>query len=156
MRLLDGYFSITLATSILVSVAVSLAHPRLRGISSFAAGVLLISVILLPLVDIIKGFDIDKALGDIKFTIELDGASDDAIELAFEKGIAQYVAEEYGVSEDDVQVFVDGFDMSELVARRIYVTLSGRAALLDFRSIERLLADEFTRGGECEVTVKIG
>ena len=82
--------------------------------------------------------------------------SDSAIELAFEDGIAEYIADEYGVSRDNVAVFVDGFDMGSLTAERIYVTLSGRAALIDCKSVEKRLCDEFTRGGECEVTLKLG
>ena len=154
--MLSGYFSATLTTCIFIAVLLNLAHPRLKSASVFGAGILLVCVIMLPLVDIISDFDINDSLDKLINDMQYEQMGDDAIELAFERGIAEYVADEYGVSPDNVAVCVDGFDMGALTAERIYVTLSGRAALLDYKSIEDRLADEFTRGGECEVTLKIG
>ena len=154
--MLSGYFSATLTTCIFIAVLLALAHPRLKSVSVFGAGILLVCVIMLPLVDIISDFDINDSLEGLINDMQYEGMSDDAIEIAFERGIAKYVADEYGVSPDNVAVYVDGFDMGALTAERIYVTLSGRAALLDYKSIEERLADEFTRGGECEVTLRIG
>ena len=71
--------------------------------------------------------------------MDYDGATDSSIELAFENGIAEYIAEEYAVDTSAVLVNVDGFDMASLRAERIYVTLSGEAILLDYKKIEKEL-----------------
>jgi hypothetical protein len=41
-------------------------------------------------------------------------------------------------------------------AERIYITLSGKAALADYKRIEKEVGKEFTKSGECEVSVKLG
>ena len=154
--MLSGYFSAALTVSVFIAVALSLAHPRLKSVSVFGAGILTVCAIILPLVDIIVDFDVNNSLDGLINDMQYGDMSDSAIELAFEDGIAEYIADEYGVSRDNVAVFVDGFDMGSLTAERIYVTLSGRAALIDCKSVEKRLCDEFTRGGECEVTLKLG
>jgi hypothetical protein len=111
---------------------------------------------MLPLVDIIRDFDAndfyDKILDDVEFT----GATDSSIELAFEEGIADYVSGRWGIDRDYVRVSVDGFDMESLTAERIYVTLSGKGLLVDYKRIEEALVPEFTRDGECEVSLDLG
>jgi hypothetical protein len=154
--LLNGYFSTAITACVFISVALGLAHPRMRSVTALGAGVLIICVILLPLVDIFSDFDINSTLDGLVNDMKYEDMSDDAIELAFEQGIAEAVAERYGTDRAHVSVAVDGFDMSALTAERIYVTLSGKAALLDYKSIEAWLVDEFTNGGECEVRIRLG
>ena len=116
---------------------------------------LFICAILLPIVDIIKDngliLDADDYIGEIE-----EYQSDTAVKWAFEDGICEYIASEYRVDRSEVTVTADGFDLSTLRAQRIYVTLSGRAALLDYKEIESEIALKFTGGGECEVSVKVG
>ena len=154
--MLNGYFSTALAACVFISVALGLAHPRMRSATALGAGVLIICVVLLPLVDIFSDFDINSTLDGLVNDMKYEDMSDGAIELAFEQGIAEAVAERYGTDRAHVSVAVDGFDMSALTAERIYVTLSGKAALLDYKSIEAWLVDEFTSGGECEVRIRLG
>jgi hypothetical protein len=139
-----------------LAVAQGVAHPRFASITNFGAGVLVICAIMLPLVDIIRDFDAndfyDKILDDVEFT----GATDSSIELAFEEGIADYVSGRWGIDRDYVRVSVDGFDMESLTAERIYVTLSGKGLLVDYKRIEEALVPEFTRDGECEVSLDLG
>jgi hypothetical protein len=111
---------------------------------------------MLPLVDIIRDFDIDDSFEKMLDEFELDGMTDSAIEDAFEDGIAQYVSDRWGVDRECIVVNVDGFDMESLTAQRIYVTLAGMGALVDYKRIEEALIEKFTRDGECEVSLKIG
>ena len=154
--MLNSYFSVIMTLCLFLAVAQSVAHPRFATVTNLGAGVLVICAIMLPLVDIIRDFDVndfyDKLLEDIEYT----DATDSSIELAFEEGIADYVSQEWGVDKEDVSVRADGFDMESLTAERIYVTLSRKGLLLDYKRIEEKLALEFTRGGDCEVSLDLG
>ena len=153
--MLREYFSEIIILMTFAAILLGIAHPKLKGATSYGIGFLIICVILLPLVDIIRDFDVNSLFDDAFGDIDYD-ATDSAIELAFEDGVAEYVAGEYGVLRECVSVNADGFDVSSLTAKRIYVTLSGSAALLDYKRIESDLEKEFTKGGECEVSLKIG
>ena len=154
--MLKVYFRDVMYLSAFIVLAVGISHPRLKRSTSFGAGVLLICVIMLPLVDIISEFDIDSALDGIIGDMDVDGMTDDALELAFEDGIEQYISEKYKVDKSCVIVFADGFDIESIRADRIYVSLSGRASFLDYKKIEEDIALNFTKEGECEVSLKIG
>ena len=154
--MLKEYFAGVLALCALVSVALGVAHPRLKKVVSFAAGILIISAIMLPLIDIIHSLGSDNVLGEILEGVDFEDKGDNAIEMAFEKGLAEHVALKYGVDVECVDVMVDGFDIECLRAERIYVTLTGKAALIDYKRLEAELSENFTLGGECEVSLNIG
>lgn len=153
--MLREYFKETLTLCVFISVALGVAHPRLKKTVSFSAGILIICSIMLPIVDILCSFDADKTFDKILADMDYDGATDNSIELAFENGIAEYIAEEYAVDTSAVLVNVDGFDMASLRAERIYVTLSGEAILLDYKKIEKEICEMFTKMGECEVSINV-
>ena len=153
--MLKGYFEGILTLAAFIALALGVSHPKLRRATEFGAGVLISCAILLPLVDIIKEFNVNFDINSYVENIESE-VTDDMIELAFEEGIAEYLATEYGVDRSLILVMADGFDMGKLKAERIYVTLEGEAALLDYKKIEEKVAREFTDGGECEVSLRIG
>jgi hypothetical protein len=111
---------------------------------------------MLPIVDIFKDFDSDYYINELIEDVEYNAYTDDMVELAFESGISKYVADKYGVEENDVYVMADGFDIESMTATRIYVTLSARAALIDYKKVEEDIKNNFTNGGECEVSLRIG
>ena len=154
--MLREYFIGVFSLGIFIAVALGVSHLKLKGSVTFGAGILLISAILLPLVDIIKDNSIDNMLNNMMHEIEYEGKTDDVIELAFEEGVAEYIAEKYSVSGECVSVNADGFSLEKLKAQRIYVNLSIKAATVDYKRIEREIAEEFTLGGECEVSICIG
>lgn len=154
--MLSSYFSGVMTLCLFLAVGLGVAHPRFKSATNLGAGVLLICAIMLPLVDIIRDFDIDNSFEKMLEDIEYSGMTDSAIELAFEDGIAEYVSDRWGVDRDSIIVNVDGFDMESLSAERIYVTLGGKGVLVDYKRIEEALTEEFTRGGECEVSLNIG
>ena len=154
--LLKEYFIGVLSLGVLIAIALGVSHPRLKSSVTFGAGILIISAIMLPLVDIIKDIDIENSLDKLLNQYEYEGKTDDAIEAAFEDGVAEYIADRYGVDVSSVTVMADEFRLDDISADRIYVSLSGKAALLDYKKIEREIAAEFTKGGECEVSISIG
>ena len=154
--MLKEYFEGILLLVAFVALALGVAHPKLRNATSFSAGVLIICAILLPIVDIIRDIDKKYSIDDLLYDMEYADATDDAIELAFEEGISVYIADKYGVNKGDVLVMADGFDIGSMKAERIYITLSSKASLLNYKKIEEEIEKEFTQGGECEVSLKIG
>ena len=88
--MLKEYFIGVITLTLFVAVAFGVSHPRLRNAVSFGGGVLLVCGILLPIVDILQNFDVDKSLDDIFDGIDFD-ATDSAIELAFENGVAEHI-----------------------------------------------------------------
>ena len=153
--MLREYFLALVYISVFVSVALSLAHPSFRSVTSLGAGALLICATLLPLVDIIGDFEAGDPLSGVMDSIDSE-ATDSAIELAFEQAVAEHIADSYGVSADCIRVRADGFDIGSLSAERIYVTLSGEALLIDFIRLEEEVGATFASGGECEVSVSLG
>ena len=153
--MLKEYFIGVITLTLFVAVAFGVSHPRLRNAVSFGGGVLLVCGILLPIVDILQNFDVDKSLDDIFDGIDFD-ATDSAIELAFENGVAEHIANSYGIPCECVSVRADGFDIASLTAERIYVTLSGKGTLLDYKRIEKEVGAEFAPRGYCEVYISFG
>lgn len=153
--MLKVYFTDVMYLSAFIVLAVGISHPRLKRSTNFGAGVLLICIIMLPLVDIIKDIDV-KIDTDSYFESGDTELSDEALEVAFEEGIREYIAQEYRVDKELITVMADGFELESMRAERIYVTLTGKAATLDYKRIESDLEKEFTKRGECEVSLKIG
>lgn len=154
--MLKEYFIGLLWLVAFISLALGVVHPKLKSATGFCAGILLICSIMLPIVDIFKDFDSDYYINELIEDVEYNAYTDDMVELAFESGISKYVADKYGVEENDVYVMADGFDIESMTATRIYVTLSARAALIDYKKVEEDIKNNFTNGGECEVSLKIG
>ena len=153
--MLREHFLASVSISAFVALALGVSHPRLRSVTVFSSGIIVICAVLLPLVGILQELKDEYTIDDLMNGISFD-ASDSAIELAFEDGISDYVATRYGVPSECVFVRADGFDISTLTAERIYVTLSGKGCFIDVKRLETEVANEFTRGGECEVMISLG
>lgn len=153
--MLDGYFIGTLTVILFAAVLLWVAHTSLKGVTALGMGAVIICAVLLPLVDIIRDIDVEDALENIFDGIDYD-ATDSAIELAFEDAVAQYIADEYGVSADCVNVRADGFDIATLTAQRVYITLTGEGVTVDYKRMEEEVISRFTAGGECEVSISFG
>ena len=154
--MLKEYIQTVISVAIIVSVALSLSHPKLRGAAGFGAGILIICIIMLPLVDIINNFSIEDGWDGFLDDYIYENMTDDAIELAFECGIEEYISEKYAIDRDLINVNADGFNLENMRCERVYVTLRGKAALADYKKIQTEIEQEFTVGGECEVSVIIG
>ena len=154
--MVSEYFESLLVLCTFVALSLGVSHTKFRGVTGFGAGVIMTCAVLVPLVGILCDIDTDSILKD--FDIDIDGEylTDDMIETAFESGIAEYVSSKYGVDKDCVIVMADGFDMENMRAERIYITLCGPAIWLDYKKIENEISGEFTSGGICEVSLEIG
>lgn len=135
---------------VLAGMLISLSHIKTKQSVSFAIGVLIVSAIMLPLVDILRSNEPIFPEVDVSGNVEINDAS---IEVAYVDGIEKYVADRLGVPLTDVEVRIDGFDISTMLAERIYVTLSGDAIYCDYRALREEIGREFTKEGRCEVRI---
>ena len=153
--MLKTYCTDVLGVATFLAIGSAVAHQRFKTVTGFGVGIVMICVIFLPLVDIFADFDIYKEMESLIGDVEYD-VTDSAVEMAFEEGIREYVASEYSVCAECVGVTADGFDLEIMRAERIYVTLSGKGIYLDYKRIETDVSEKFTKGGECEVSLKLG
>ena len=119
-----------------------------------AAGVILIYTVCMPLGDFLADFSPGELSVDVSAEVEV--GSSEFFEVAkdsFEKGVKNYVSEQFRLASDEVYVSAAGFDYEKMTAERIFVVLSGRAALADCARIRQTVEDAGL--GECEVNIKI-
>ena len=152
--MLREYVILSVKLILFVGIAVNIAHPRQEKTMRIALGMMMISAIMLPLVDIFdeNNFKIDIESSSVDSVYEIN---DSAIKRAFEEGIERYICSEYSLQQGEVAVMSDGFDISSMTAERIYVTLSGSAIYINYRSLEAEISEEFAGGGVCEVELDI-
>ena len=92
---------------------------------------------------------------DVEYDSSIIGEGYEAVaEEAFSRGVASAVADEFSLDEKNLRVELYGFDFENMKAERIRVILSGRAALADYKGIEK-----YVNGldiGVCECEIEIG
>ena len=74
-------------------------------------------------------------------------------EKAFSEGIKRLLLEKYGIKKEESEVVLLNFDFETMRAEKINITLLGKGAISDFRSIENYV--EQMELGECEVKIRI-
>lgn len=134
-------------------ICLSLSHGSGR-VQSLAVGIITLWVILSPLSDVIMHFDPDGWLDSTDFPEYESGEMDHIIEDAFADGLARAVAEKFSLDSGDIRIKLYGFDKNEMNAEKIMIILSGRAALADYKAVEKYV-DEMEIG-ECNVEIEIG
>ena len=120
----------------------------------FALGVILIYTVLMPVTEL---FGEGELVFDGEYEFNPEDYTKDYEEVAKEafcQGIKMAVCEKYSLSEGEVSLSTVGFSFNEMRAARIRITLSGAAALSDYKSIERYVCA--MGRGECEVKIEIG
>lgn len=143
--------SVFLATAA-VGVCTQLLHPRGRGgVSGFAFGVLLASVIVsavprLPELD----FKPEELIPEQGQTGDYYYAARDAVCY----GVCEAVCGKMGFSAEDVSVELINFDFENMRCDTVVVTLRGAAALGDRVGVEKFVND--MEIGRCRVDVSIG
>ena len=136
---------ITLA--IIFDVLELFSAERYKGLTRAAMSLILVMAILSPLPSLIE-----KIGGELDFS-EIEGSGEDIRLSAFGDGIREYISSEFDLDSDEVAVEIVGFDKEEMKCEKILITLSGRAALADYKRVERLI-DELGLG-EAEVKIEI-
>ena len=152
------YLFAILTVSVSCAVVSYLSYPSaLTDAAKRGLSIILILAIVSPLPALIEGIA-DFSLSDFEsvnsgFEAGQQGY-EKAMEDAFSLGIGRLVAEKFSLNEDDISVRVKNFNAESMEAERIYITLSGLAALSDAKRIEDYV---FREGlGDCEVNVLIG
>jgi hypothetical protein len=136
---------ITLA--IIFDVLELFSAERYKGLTRAAMSLILVMAILSPLPSLVE-----KIGGELDFS-EIEGSGEDIRLSAFGDGIREYISSEFDLDSDEVAVEIVGFDKEEMKCEKILITLSGRAALADYKRVERLI-DELGLG-EAEVKIEI-
>ncbi len=134
-----------------------LSHLSYRGRgdpSRLALAIVMLYVVISPLATMTDKLDFDSI-----FEVEYDssiigGGYEGVAEDAFCDGIVSAVANEFSLSENDLRVEVRGFDFEKMKADKIRVILSGRAALADYKGIEKYINGLSI--GVCECEIEIG
>lgn len=134
-------------------VCLSLSHGSGR-VQSLAIGIITLFVILSPLSDMVSHFDPDGWLDSSDFPEYETGEMDYIIEDAFAEGLSRAVAEKFSLDSEDIRVRLYGFNKNEMSAEKIMIILSGRAALADYKAVEKYVRE--MEVGECSVEIEIG
>ena len=128
----------------------------------FAVSVLLIYTSMLPILTFVSRL---ADGGELSF---IDGIRQEAennlpdteqeyiavSEEAIKKGISKLIFTEYGVAEENVKIYIYGFDFEKMRAENIKIILRSAGALADYRSIEAYVNSLGI--GECEVNIEFG
>ncbi len=123
-----------------------------------ALGIILLSSLVSPLVSALDGlssFDIDSLFNKYGDDIAIeDSLYYKTAEEAFCVGIERLLDEELGIEGEDIEVYTEGFDMTEMRAEKITIILSGKGAYADYRKIESRISSLGL--GKCEVKLEFG
>ena len=127
----------------------------------FAVSVLLIYTVATPILSFVLDFSEGGAL---EFIEEIKEKTDEELstnneylkvtEEALKDGISKLIFTEYGVSEENIEVYIFNFDFEKMRAGKINVVLSGKGALADTRGMEEYLNK--LNIGKCEVKIRLG
>ena len=141
------YLLSTITLAIIFDILELFSAERYKGLTRAAMSLILVMAILSPLPSLVE-----KIGGELDFS-EIEGSGEDIRLSAFGDGIREYISSEFDLDSDEVAVEIVGFDKEEMKCEKILITLSGRAALADYKRVERLI-DELGLG-EAEVKIEI-
>ncbi len=142
------YLLLIIVLAAVLDLLLHFSNEKFKDISQGALGLILILAILLPLPGIYK-----KISGELQFSSPEISEGDDICLSAFEEGIAQYLSDRWGLKREDVEVEAVGFLREEMRAEKILISLHGKAALSDYKRIEKELSELGL--GEVEVKIEI-
>lgn len=138
---------------LVVGICLTISYGQGKA-QSLALGIITLWVILSPLGDMIKHFDPNSFGQSIDVPEFSDGEIDVVIEDAFADGICLAIADKFSLDRDEIRVRLYGFEKSKMCAEEIMVILSGRAALSDYKAVEKYI--NAMEVGECRVEIEIG
>ncbi len=142
------YLLSVITLAILLDILELFSAERYKGLTRSAMSLILVMAILSPLPSLVE-----KMKGELDFSgIEESGGEDIRL-LAFGEGIREYISSELDLNPDEVAIEIIGFDKEEMRCEKILITLSGRAALTDYKRAEKLV--DGLGLGEAEVKIEI-
>ena len=148
------FLSTVFIISILSGILESLTHQSAKNSTRALIGIVTFFLLLNPIRETFLGVDLSDitlpTLPDSEISEEYSGY----VREAFESGIAMAVADRFGLDESNIRVKVTGFDSQMMRAESIRISLSGVAALSDYRAIRDYINN--MKIGECTVETDIG
>ena len=148
------FLSTVFIISILSGILESLTHQSVKNSTRDLIGIVTFFLLLNPIRETFFGVDFSDmtlpTLPDSEISEEYSGY----VREAFESGIAMAVADRFGLDESNIRVKVTGFDGQMMRAESIRISLSGVAALSDYRAIRDYINN--MKIGECTVETDIG
>lgn len=118
-------------------------------------GIVTLYIIISPLADGLSDFDVDRWLESLRGEgVEVSPEYEEVLEQSFSEGLKNAVAEKFSLKRDNIRVSLSGFDVEKMRAERIRISLSGAAALADYKAVEKYINGLDV--GECELEIEIG
>ena len=154
MEHFSNYLVLALSVGLLTSVFSLLSHTAYKAETNMALGILSLALLILPVFGLV-GSGISFPEFD-SVPAAIGGDFGEALLEPFSQGIERYIAEEFSVSREDVTVSVYGLLPEKMRAERITVTLRGSGVLIDTAALRRIVAENFTDMGDCEVKLEFG
>ena len=125
------------------------------GAEKMALGIITLYLIIAPIVIEVGNIDLDGLFDKITTPdYETNGGYAEIAEDAFAEGIVKAVAEEFSLDKSNIRVRLYDFDFDKMQAKNIVVILSGRAAMADYRAVDRYVNQ--LEIGVCKVEIEIG
>ena len=112
-----------------------LSAERYKALTRAAVSLSLIMAIITPLPSLIGNIR-----GELDFSVGDAMEGEDIRLVSFEVGISRYIASEFDLSAEEVLVEAINFDPEEMRAEKILITLTGRAALANYKNIEKTVS----------------
>ena len=112
-----------------------LSAERYKALTRAAVSLILIMAIITPLPSLIGNIR-----GELDFSVGDAMEGEDIRLVSFEVGISRYIASEFDLSAEEVLVEAINFDPEEMRAEKILITLTGRAALANYKNIEKTVS----------------
>ena len=152
----DYFLTVVLAAAV-IGILDFLSYPsKVKDAARIFTSVVLVHALLSPI--LVFAGEINDGMPSFDFDLstetELDGTYENVAKEAFEKGICKLLYTEYGLEEQSVEIYAEGFKLIDMRADRISVILSGKGALADHRGIEEYL--DGLGLGDFEVRIRIG
>ncbi len=123
-----------------------------------AIGIIILSTLISPVLSLfnsVSSLDIDKLFDVSREDISIeDSLYYKTAEENFALGIEGLLREELGLSSDEIDVHLEGFDMTMMRAEKITIILSGKGVYADYRRVVETIKTE--KLGECEVKLEFG
>ena len=151
------FFIMIVTVSVVIGIFNFISYPgQNEKVSRAAMAVLLLYAAAVSI------FSVASRLSELDFDASLDfpeaefgdAEYESTAKDAFTEGIRSLLYEKYGVENENAEVVIEDFDFKKMRAGRIKITLSGVAAFLDCRGIEKYI--EECNLGECEVEIRLG
>jgi hypothetical protein len=128
----------------------TLTPERYKKAVSTAMGIILAAYLISPMVGLFEEIKYPELP---EFSENGDGIYIDTAKAAFEDGIRNYIATEFAIDKECIEVEAVSFDFASMKAERLLVTLSGKGAFADTKKIKSSLEKENL--GQIEIKIEL-